>query len=121
MIKFFDFLFLLTRLDRKILAADKRLTEAVLPSVCRDEQIESPPQTCSMKFNDKGQVEVYTIGYVMDRSVGNTGGLGGVFGLFYATGNGLPFREAMPWTPSFRYRLFQNLQKFAQFFGSQNK
>ena len=27
----------------------------------------------------------------MDRTLGNTGGLGGVFGLFYAVGAGLPF------------------------------
>lgn len=74
-----------------------------------------------MKFNDKGQVEVYTIGYVMDRSVGNTGGLGGAFGFFYATGNGLPFPEAKPFAPSLQYRLFQNIQKFARFFASRDK
>ena len=32
-----------------------------------------------------------TVGYVMDKQLGNTGGLGGVYGILYAIGYGLPF------------------------------
>ena len=32
---------------------------------------------CSLTFDSDGLVKKYTIGYVVDRSVGNTGGLGG--------------------------------------------
>ena len=38
--------------------------------------------------------------------LGNTGGLGGIFGLFYAIGSPLPFPEANPWKMSKRYRFF---------------
>jgi len=56
-----------------------------------------------LTFNEQGQVVEYTIGYPMDRRLGNTGGLGGVFGLFYAIGKPLPFPEANPWKISKRY------------------
>lgn len=66
----------------------------------------SPPQTCSLTFNEQGQAIKYTIGYVMDRDVGNTGGLGGIYGLLYGAGVALPFPEAQPWEPSLGYKLF---------------
>lgn len=66
-----------------------------------------PPQALSMTFNEQGKVTKITVGVVMDRTLGNTGGLGGVFGLFHAIGFSLPFREGRPWKMSKRYRLFQ--------------
>ena len=45
----------------------------------------------------------------MDRDVGNTGGLGGLYGVLYAIGKPLPFPEAQPWQISLRYQLFQKL------------
>ena len=50
-------------------------------------KLELPPQSFSMTFNEKGQVTLFNVGYVLDRTVGNTGGLGGAFGFFWATGN----------------------------------
>lgn len=70
---------------------------------------ETPPQACSIKFNEQGLVIKYTIGHVMERSIGNTGGLGGIFGPAYAIGKPLPFPEARPWKPSKRYRVVQML------------
>jgi len=67
----------------------------------------TPPQACSLKFNKEGKAIKYTIGHVMERSVGNTGGLGGIFGPAYAIGKALPFPEAQPYKPSKRYRLIQ--------------
>ncbi|GLC56220.1 WD repeat-containing protein 91 [Pleodorina starrii] len=67
--------------------------------------IEEPPQTASLTFNAAGQVEGYTMGYVMDRMVGNTNGLGGVFGLMWALGAPLPAPEGHPWSPSLQLRL----------------
>ena len=46
---------------------------------------------------------------VKDREVGNTGGLGGLYGIMYAIGKPLPFPEARPWKMSKRYRAFQAL------------
>jgi len=43
-------------------------------------KVESPPQASSMTFNELGECTELTGGYVMDKNIGNTGGLGGVFG-----------------------------------------
>ena len=76
-------------------------------------KVECPPQALSLTFNEKGEVTKITVGVVMDRTLGNTGGLGGVFGLFYAVGAGLPFPEAQPWKKSKRYRFFTLLGNLA--------
>ena len=72
-------------------------------------RVESPPQACSMVFNEDGKCTKVTIGVVMDRQLGNTGGLGGLFGILYAIGSPLPFPEARPWSMSLRYRTFNAL------------
>jgi hypothetical protein len=41
-----------------------------------------------MCFNDDGECTQLTVGYVMDKQLGNTGGLGGVYGILYAIGYG---------------------------------
>ena len=74
--------------------------------------IQQPPQTGSMSFNEHGQAIEATNGYVMDRRVGNTGGLGGLYGVLYAIGKPLPFPEAQPWKMSKRYKLFQAIGNF---------
>lgn len=65
-----------------------------------------PPQAISLSFDEKGKVVKYTGGYVMDKEVGNSGGMGGIFGPLYAIGKPLPFPEARPWSPSLQYRVF---------------
>ena len=58
-------------------------------------------------INEDGLATQLTAGYVMDRAVGNTEGLGGVFGLLWAIGKSpFKFPEGRPWKPSLRYRLF---------------
>jgi len=66
---------------------------------------EAPPQSQSLTFNEFGEVTKMTIGYVMDKEVGTTGGLGGIYGILYGIGYGLPIPEAQPWKPSPIYRL----------------
>jgi hypothetical protein len=75
-------------------------------------EVVCPPQAQSLTFNNKGEVTKITVGVVMDRTVGNTGGLGGVFGLFNAVGSPLPFPEAQPWKRSKRYRFFNFIGSF---------
>ena len=67
-------------------------------------KVEAPPQSCSMKFDAFGKATEFTTGYVMDRRLGNTGGLGGVFAFFYAVGAPLPFPEGRAWKMSFQAR-----------------
>ena len=73
--------------------------------------LELPPEALSMTFNADGQVELFTVGYVIDRTAGNTGGLGGAFGYFWGTGNPLPFPECQPFKGSIQLRLLGALQK----------
>ncbi len=80
--------------------------------------IELPPQAVSFTFNEAGQVKKFTGGYVLDKTIGNSGGLGGVFGIKYATGKPFFFREAKEFRPSLGLRLFNFLgsivSKFAK-------
>jgi hypothetical protein len=86
----------------------------VLGQPATNKYVESPVQTHSVTFNEKGEVTKFTIGYVMDKETGNTGGLGGVFGLFYAIGYALPFPEAQPWSPSPFYGTLMNANRLIQ-------
>merc|ERR1712048_1147669 len=84
-------------------------------------EVISPPQAQSFTFDEKGKVTKLTVGVVMDRTVGNTGGLGGVFGLFYGVGSPLPFPEAKPWKMSKRYRFVNFLGRVMAKFGGEKK
>ena len=68
--------------------------------------VEPCPQILSMSFDEEGRCYKFTGGYPVDRTCGNTGGLGGVFGIVFALGKSLPFPEAQPWKPSFRWQVF---------------
>ena len=52
-----------------------------------------PPQVNSLTFNEQGKVTKFTGGYVVDKDVGNTGGLGGVFGILRGIGKGFLFER----------------------------
>ena len=68
--------------------------------------VDCPPQVNSLSFNEQGEVIKYTGGYITDRTIGNTGGLGGIFGILYAIGRPLPFPEARPYRKSWQFRTF---------------
>jgi len=71
--------------------------------------VQLPPQVFSFKFDEEGLIRELTVGYSIDRRQGDTGGVGGMFGLFYGVGQGLPFREGQPIKPSLKFRLFTKL------------
>jgi hypothetical protein len=81
-----------------------------------NKELMTPPQILSVVFNEQGKVIKFTGGYVVDKDWGNTGGLGGVFGLFYGIGKPLPFPEARPWQPSWQFRLFNSISSILQKF-----
>ncbi|CAK0896381.1 unnamed protein product [Prorocentrum cordatum] len=72
----------------------------------------SAPEANSIRFTEDGLVDQFTVGYVMDRSIGNTGGLGGFFGPLYAIGKNFPFEEAKPWRPSLGYQIYVRVGAF---------
>lgn len=86
-------------------------TGELMGSAATGKALELPPEALSMTFNAKGQVELFTVGYVIDRTSGNTGGLGGAFGYFWGTGNPLPFPECQPFKGSLQLRFLGALQK----------
>ena len=75
-------------------------------------------QAMSFTFNEAGLLTYFTGGYVIDRRLGNTGGIGGVFGMMHAIGKTLPFAEARPFSLSYRYRFFLLLDTVGRTIGS---
>lgn len=81
-------------------------------------RVNMPPQAQSMLFNEMGECYTLTVGYTMDKRIGNTEGLGGVFGIMKAIGKGLPFPEAQRlYNPSLRYEAFERVAKVGEAFG----
>lgn len=76
--------------------------------------IETPPQSLGVKMDADGKVVTFNMGYPMDRSAGNTGGLGGFFGFLWFVGKPLPIPECRPYRPSKRFRLIQTLGALGQ-------
>jgi len=81
----------------------------------------SPPQASSCRFNTSGKCDDLTVGYVMDRRQGNTGGLGAVFGILNAIGRPLPFPEARPYKRSWRFSLFVLVSRLAKWIRPKGK
>lgn len=71
-----------------------------------------PPQMYSFLFDRDGLIKELTVGYPVDRRQGTTGGLGGMFGVFYGIGQALPFPEGKPYNLSRRFRLFTGIGRF---------
>jgi len=63
-------------------------------------EIYLPPQCFSMSFDQEGKCYKLTGGYCVDRAVGDTKGLGGMFGILTSIGGKLPFPEGRPWQRS---------------------
>ena len=69
--------------------------------------IDITPQVFSVSFDREGKVYKFTGGYPVDRSAGNCGGLGGLFGIIHnIKENTLPFPEGKPWKPSLEWEIF---------------
>jgi hypothetical protein len=77
-------------------------------------KLEFPPQSYSVIFNEAGLVTELTVGYPIDRRVGNTGGLGGAFGYMYGVGRPLPIPECQPYKRSLRFRLLNLIGRVLQ-------
>lgn len=77
-------------------------------------RVELPPTQSSVTFDSTGRITKFTTGYPCDRTQGNSGGMSALFGILYAVGRPLPFREAQPYTPSLRFRIFQKIGPLLQ-------
>ena len=85
-------------------------TEPLMGKPATGKKLELPPQCFHIDFTGEGLVKEIGF-YVIDRRVGNTGGLGGAFAFFYGTGNPLPIPECQPYKPSKRFRLLNFVGK----------
>ena len=86
----------------------------VMPPPFISPSVPRPPtsvQALSLLFDESGKAYTLTVGYSMDRRIGNTGGLGGLFGFLYAIGSPLPFPECKPWSPSVESEMFARIPK----------
>merc|ERR1712038_1562035 len=71
------------------------------------------PQVFSYSFDEEGRAFKFTGGYPVDRTVGNCGGLGGLFGIIHAVGGSLPIGpEGKPWQPSLQWEAW--VKRFPQ-------
>lgn len=67
---------------------DLKFAGKTYPATGRD--ILGAPECLSYTFNEEGKVTSFTGGYVMDRRVGNTEGMGALFGILAAIGVKFP-------------------------------
>lgn len=80
--------------------------------------IRMPPQASSMLFDETGKVYTMTVGYTMDKRIGNTNGLGAVLGILKAIDKPLPFPEGQAlYNPSLRFEAFERLAKGVESLG----
>ena len=74
-----------------------------------DRRIETPPQAMGVVFNTEGRVSKLNVGAVMDRTSGNTGGLGGLFAFLWFVGKSPPAPEYQPYKPSWQFELIRKI------------
>jgi hypothetical protein len=67
------------------------------------QQASKPPAACCL---DLTQIIDFSMGYVQDRRIGNSGGLGGAFGFLWALGCPFPYPEGKPWTSSWQQQVW---------------
>jgi len=80
--------------------------------------ISYPPSASSLLFNEDGKCYTLTVGYCMDKRIGNTEGLSGLFGVLKAIGSALPFPEGQRlYNPSLRFEGFERIGKAFQALG----
>lgn len=88
------------------------------PLAATGRSIRCPPQAQSMLFDERGKCYTLTVGYCMDKRVGNTNGLGGVFAFLKAVGKPLPFPEGRAlYNPSLRYEAVEHVAKAVEGMG----
>ena len=78
------------------------------------ETIETPPQSLGVVLDADGKVTKFNMGYSMDRTQGNTGGLGGFFAFLWFVGKPLPIPECRPYKMSWKFRLSNKIGALAQ-------
>mmetsp|Transcript_30197 Transcript_30197/g.80748 ORF Transcript_30197/g.80748 Transcript_30197/m.80748 type:complete len:83 (+) Transcript_30197:43-291(+) len=55
----------------------------------------------------------FNMGTPIDRTAGNSGGMGGLFAFLHFVGKPLPIRECQPYKMSFRFRLLTGIGNLA--------
>ena len=74
--------------------------------------IEAPPQVMGVVFNTQGRVSKINVGAVIDRTSGNTEGLGGLFAFLWFVGKAPPALEYQPYRPTWQFALIDKVAPF---------
>eukprot|EP00186_Timspurckia_oligopyrenoides_P005034 CAMPEP_0182441792 /NCGR_PEP_ID=MMETSP1172-20130603/791_1 /TAXON_ID=708627 /ORGANISM="Timspurckia oligopyrenoides, Strain CCMP3278" /LENGTH=196 /DNA_ID=CAMNT_0024636327 /DNA_START=234 /DNA_END=824 /DNA_ORIENTATION=- len=83
--------------------------QVILPT---NKKVMNPPQASSLLFDENGKCYTLTAGYTMDKRIGNTDGLGALFGILKAIGKPFPVREAQAlYVPSCGFEALERFQK----------
>lgn len=75
--------------------------------------LETPPQAMGVVFTGEGKARKFNMGTPVDRTAGNTGGMGGLFAFLWFVGKPLPVPECSPYKMSLRFRLLSKLGALA--------
>ena len=77
--------------------------------------IKNCPQASSILFQPDGLAYTLTVGYCMDKRIGNSEGLGGLFGILKAVDSPLPIPEGRRlYNPSLRIEAFERVAKVGE-------
>jgi len=75
-------------------------------------RVEMPPQAMSFLFNEQGEVYTLTVGYTMDKRIGNSNGLGAVLGILKAVDKPLSAPEGRAlYNPSLKIEALERVGK----------
>ena len=71
--------------------------------------LETPPQCMGVVVDAEGKVEKFNMGTPVDRTSGNTGGMGGLFAYLHFVGKPLPIPECRPYRRSWQFALLDKV------------
>lgn len=75
-------------------------------------RIETAPQSMGVVLNEAGQVRKFNMGTPIDRTSGNSGGLGGLFAFMWFVGKPLPIPECRPYEKSVPFKILSQVGTF---------
>lgn len=83
-------------------------------------RVEPPPQSMGVVVSPAGKILKFNMGTPIDRTSGNTGGLGGLFSYLYFVGKPLPVPENQPYSQSWQLKLLSKIGQLLRMLPKRN-